>query len=204
MLTLSKVGARTGCKTDNRCDQPIQRTASRCQLAHKFVTWFVSLGPKYTCNSGKETTDNSLEIIEKSKTKHSKGCELQVCTHRCTFRRDFQNSFGNQSQNNTTSLCDCPAQGKAIFIIANANEDQPKRIHTSDFNHRKLDSKVDVLELNIKVSHPIVSESVVCQTQYSPKLRKYRRSLALYTIQRGSLLSSMEDRTKKLDSQNLM
>ena len=169
MLTLSKVGARTDCKTDNRRDQPIQRTASRCQLAHKFVAWFVSLGPKYTCNSGKETTDNSLEIIEKSKTKHSKGCELQIYTYRCTFRRDFQDSFGNQSQNNTTSLCNCPAQGKSNFVIANANEDQPKRIHISDFNHMKLVSKVDPLELNIKVSHPIVCQYVKPNTHQSCK-----------------------------------
>ena len=39
--------------------------------------------------------------------------------------------------------------------------------------------------------------------KYSPKLRTYRRSLALCTIQRGSLWFSMEDRTEKPDSQIL-
>jgi len=201
MLTLGVVNRGTDCKADNRRDQRIQRTASSCQLAQKWIVGLVTLGPKRTCNMGYDTTDDALEMIEISTTKHSKPeAELQVYTYRCTFRRDFQDTFGDQGLNNTTSLQGCPAQGKAVFVIADAKKSQPKRIQTSDFDRLKLVSKIAVLELvrYQRSAIPIVS---VCQTRNSPKLRTYRRSLALCTIQRGSLWSSMEDRTEKLDSQ---
>ena len=61
MLTLGIVDGRTNCKADNRRDQLIQRTPSRCQLAQKRIVRFVTLGAKCTCNMGKETTDDSLK-----------------------------------------------------------------------------------------------------------------------------------------------
>ena len=76
MLTLGVVDRRTDCKANNIRDYGIQRTATSCQLAQKWVVGFFTLGIKCTCNMGNETTDDSLEIIDISKTKTSKSCEF--------------------------------------------------------------------------------------------------------------------------------
>ena len=133
-LTLGIVNGGTDCKAHNIRDQLIERTASTCQLAQKWVIGLVTLGPKCTCNMGYAPTNDSLETIEIS---IQILCVTSLYTYRCTFRRDFQNTFGNQGLNNTTSLYSCPAQGKAVFVIANAKECQP-RIQKSDFDHLKL------------------------------------------------------------------
>ena len=78
MLTLGIVGARTDCKADNHRNQLIQRTATSCQPAQKWVVRFLTLGPNCTCNMGYETTDRSLEIIEISRTKNPKAVRYKI------------------------------------------------------------------------------------------------------------------------------